>query len=448
LKQTSALRFDRFAWIVLAVAFLLRVVLVLLFFRTEDALTDDGPFYILIAQNPSMLGIEGAVPYAEVSVGPVYPIFLMPFFHLIPDSMPVAQMVAARLAQALVDTVTVGLVYLLALSLFDRRVARVAMIAQALDARYLVQVGTIHTEPLFIMLFVAFMLLYTTAATGDDWKRYGVAGLLLGLSILERPVPLLFPVVLGLIIIVNRQNRREALKGYAWLVGITLLVIAPWIVRSSIVAGEFVPVASSGMSHFWRATREDGDVVDNPWTFNQILSEDLGAEVVDNPVTSSFVTAGLHNILAAPLQWIARVVQDTVASYLQPFGTVFLNPPTERGAKETVLSFLRGESSLAEVLAIPGLLRRSLMYIWHYWGLLGGLIGLVLAWRERWRRLLPLVGWVIYGTAVAAVLLVEPRYLFPLMFVFAVLAAYATVRLWDVLRRQDRPSAAGDGVSA
>jgi 4-amino-4-deoxy-L-arabinose transferase-like glycosyltransferase len=446
LNQTSTPSLDRFAWIVLAVALLLRVALVLLFFRTESALTDDGPFYILIAQNPSMLGMEG-IPYAEVSVGPVYPIFLMPFFNLIPDSMPVTQMVAARLAQALVDTVTVGLVYLLALSLFDRRVARVAMIAQALDARYLVQVGTIHTEPLFITLFVAFMLLYTTAALEESWRRYAVAGLLLGLAILERPVPLLFPVLLGLVIIVDRQNRRCKLKGYAWLVGVTLLIIIPWIIRSSLIAGEFVPVASSGMNHFWRATREDGDIVDNPWTFNQILSEDLGAEVVDNPVSSPFIVAGLQNILAAPLQWIARVAQDTVASYLQPFGTVFLNPPTERGAKEVVLSFLRGQSSLADVLAIPGLLRRSLMYIWHYWGLLGGLAGAVLAWQEKRHQLLPLLGWVVYGTAVAGVLLVEPRYLFPLMFVFAILAAYASVRAWDALSRRTRPSAAGNGVS-
>lgn len=434
---------------VLVGALLLRVILVLLFFRTESALTDDGPFYILIAQNPSMLGIEGASPYAEVSVGPVYPIFLMPFFQLIPEGMPLAQMVAARLAQALVDTITVGLVYLLALSLFDRRVARVAIIAQALDARYLIQVGTIHTEPLFVMLFVAFMLLYVTATPEGSWRRYGAAGLLLGLSTLERPVPLLFPVLLGLmIILVDKQNRRRALKGYAWLVGAMALLVVPWIVRSSIVAGEFVPVASSGMSHFWRATREDGDVVDNPWTFNQILSEDLGEEVVDNPVTSSFIAAGLQNILAAPLQWIGRVAQDTAASFLQPFGTVFLPSPGGRGAKEVVLSFLRGESSLSDVLAIPGLPGRILMYIWHYWGLLGGLAGVVLAWRERWRQLLPLIGWVVYGTAVAAVLLVEPRYLFPLMFVFAILAAYATVRLWDALSRRGRPSAASDGVSA
>jgi uncharacterized membrane protein len=48
----------------------------------------------------------------------------------------------------------------------------------------------------------------------------------------------------------------------------------------------------------------------------------------------------------------------------------------------------------------------------------------------------PLVAWIVYGTLVAAPLLVEPRYLFPLMFAFTVLAAYATTEVWDALQRR------------
>jgi hypothetical protein len=84
---------------------------------------------------------------------------------------------------------------------------------------------------------------------------------------------------------------------------------------------------------------------------------------------------------------------------------------------------------------VPGLWRRLLMYLSHYWGLALGVAGFVLALRagEGW-MIAPLAGWIVYVTGITAPLLIEPRYLFPAMFAFTVLAAYGTVRAWDALK--------------
>ena len=86
-----------------------------------------------------------------------------------------------------------GLVYLLVRRLFDERVARVAMVVQALDPRYILQAGVLGTESLFIFMMVWFMLLYVRAVESEQVPHYRGAAAVLGLAILTRPVPLLFP---------------------------------------------------------------------------------------------------------------------------------------------------------------------------------------------------------------------------------------------------------------
>ena len=135
---------------------------------------------------------------------------------------------------------------------------------------------------------------------------------------------------------------------------------------------------------------------------------------------------------------LGRIGKETLVAYLQPYGTVILTP-SGAGVKRALLDFVTGRGSLGDVLRVPGLFRRALMWLWHYWGLIGGVAGTVLAIRKRmgW-AIFPLLAWVAYVTGVTAVLLIEPRYVFPTMFVFSALAAYASVRAWDWLSAHGR----------
>ncbi len=427
-------RMARFVWVTLVVALALRVIVVLVFFVSSQTYSGDGPYYLKIAHETWRLGIIDNARTAVTTVGPVYPVFLIPFVHLIPDSAPVAQMLAIRLAHALFDTLTVLFVYLIARRLFGERVGRVALVAQALDLRYIFALDSIATETLFLALLTAFIALYLRAAAMRRMGDYRLAGVVLGVAILTRPVPILFPVLL-LAHAWFSVERRQAVRGVVWTTGIMALVIAPWMIRTAMVTHEFVPISSSAFVHFWRTARPDGEALTTDQSLGEASQQDRPADSPYNTLVTGedYIQAGVKHIAAQPLSWIGRVARDTAVAYLQPFGTVILTP-TGAGIKQTLLNFVTGKGSLGDVLSVPGLFRRALMWLWHYWGLIGGVAGAVLAFRKRmgW-AIFPLLAWVAYVTGVTAVLLIEPRYVFPTMFVFSALAAYASVRAWDWL---------------
>ncbi len=454
-------RLGTFVWVVLIVALILRVTVMLTVFNDAEPYTGDGPFYILNAVETWRLGLPGPEPTgttwriegATTSIGPGYPGFLIPFFQLIPDSQPVAQVVAARIGQAVVDTLTALLIYLIARRLFGERVGRVALVAQALDARAIFVTGAIASETLFIALFAFFMWLYLRAADQQKMGLYRWAGLVLGITLLTRPVALLFPVLLAVHAWFNPVGRRTALRGLAWLVAVAALVLLPWQARTAYLSGEITPVTDTVFVHLWRSAREDGDQLTTDEALREAAEEDTGLTEWqgENPHTegTEYVAAATEHIAANPLGWAGRILRDTVEAWVQPYGTV-LAVPRGSGVRQAVAALVGGSGSLADVLAIPALWRRLLMWVWHWWALLAGAAGVVIASRRGWWRSFPLAAWVVYLTGVTAPLLIEPRYVYPAAFALTVFAAYATVEAWDALRarRGLRPAPSGAATAA
>jgi 4-amino-4-deoxy-L-arabinose transferase-like glycosyltransferase len=420
----------RFVWAVLALGLVLRVGVILVAFASEQSFNGDSVYYMRIARQP--IRFLGSADLT--SSGPLYPLFLIPFFNLIPDSAPLAQVTAARLAQVVIDTTTVWLVYAIARNLFGETVGRVALVAQALDVRYLFATGIIATETLFIALFAWFVLLYLRAAAQEKSGPYRAAGAVLGLVVLTRPVPLLFPVLLAAHAWFTRGKRPQALRGVAWMSGVMLLVITPWIVRTMAVTGEVVPIADTVFSQFWANSREDGREIGGT-LYEEAVQEEIGTESVGVTTGDDYMAAGLNNVLGAPFKWLGRITLDTLRAYGQPYGTVQLIGPTGTSVRGTLRDMLVGQATIGELLAIPGLIRRGLMYLAHFWGLLFGIVGLVIAVREIGWRVFPLPAWIVYATGVQAALLIEPRYVFPVMFAFTILAARASVSVWQAVFR-------------
>jgi hypothetical protein len=432
--KASLKQLDRFAWIILALALILRIIVAQMVI-SEGRHMGDSLYYQTIASQPILFLWNKDAPVT--SVAPLYPLLLIPFFQLIPNSQLLVQIQAVQIAQALLDTITLILIYRLVLRLFDQRVARVALVIQAFDLRYAFQASKLVTEVLYIFLMVGFMLIVLIATSEEKLKPYRQAGVWLGLAVLTRPVPLLFPAVLLIHAWFHPQDRRRALKGVAQLTGIMLLVVTPGVIRASFAGGGFVPLSDTFFSHLWLSSREDGRDIGGK-VAEQAVMEETGSESIGTTSNKQYLDAALANILSAPWQWGKRVIGDTLRAYVQPYPTLLLIAPSDTGAREVIQNFFAGRASLGDVLTIPGLWRRLLMYIWHFGTLIGGTIGLVLAWREYKWQLLPLYGWVIYTTAATAAFLIEPRYIFPTMFVFTILTAYAAVRLYDMIRQSRR----------
>ena len=210
LVETNRIKIDRFAWIVLAIGLVVQIAIILIFFRTSNPEASDGNYYILIAREPARLLLTTDAPV--YSVGPIYPIFLIPFYQLIPESTPIAQAVAVRIAQAVLSSLIALFVYLIAKRLFGEQTGRVALVAQALDARYLFVTGTIATETLFIALFAGFMVAYLFAVSSERLRAYAGAGAILGIATLTRPIPIVFPIVLAIAALFGRATARRHCK--------------------------------------------------------------------------------------------------------------------------------------------------------------------------------------------------------------------------------------------
>jgi 4-amino-4-deoxy-L-arabinose transferase-like glycosyltransferase len=139
---------------------------------------------------------------------------------------------AGRIANAFVGAGIVALIGVLALQIWDRRVALIAM---ALGAVYvpLILVGqSIMSEPLFVLC-----MLGSLAAVFRRWTLLG--GVLMGLAILGRANALIL--LLPLAWAVWRYGSWRAI---AVLVAACALTVLPWTIRNAVVLHHVVPVST------------------------------------------------------------------------------------------------------------------------------------------------------------------------------------------------------------
>jgi 4-amino-4-deoxy-L-arabinose transferase-like glycosyltransferase len=179
---------------------------------------------------------------------PGYPYFLAGVYALTGDDRTAAETRyrAGRVANALVGTVIVALIGVLAMQLFDRRVALAAM---ALGAVYLPLVlvsGTLMSEPLFAALLLGALAAAIHHRRSPHRCRWVLlAGLLGGLAILTRAnaAILLAPLAFAVWDAKPRWSWRSLVPP-ATLVAVAIVTVSPWTIRNAVVFHSFVPVTT------------------------------------------------------------------------------------------------------------------------------------------------------------------------------------------------------------
>lgn len=170
---------------------------------------------------------------------PGFPFFLAGVYKLSGDSLT-----AARVAQAVLGTVAVGLIALIALELWGPLVGLVAGLLAAVFPPLIIDGMSLLSEPLFVacMLAAIFALL--------RWRRGGripwlvAAGVLTGLTILTRQNGELL--LLPLLFAARRSGSWRRLRSYvapALLLACTAAIVLPWTIRNAVELHGFVPVS-------------------------------------------------------------------------------------------------------------------------------------------------------------------------------------------------------------
>jgi dolichyl-phosphate beta-glucosyltransferase len=102
-------------------------------------------------------------------------------------------------------------------------------------------------EILFTLMLTLFTLTVYRAVKSNRWWDYLLSGAVLGLAVLVRSTPILFPVVLlGYFLLFERaENQKVAiLRNFILMTVAMFIVLSPWIIRNYSLTGKFVPTAS------------------------------------------------------------------------------------------------------------------------------------------------------------------------------------------------------------
>lgn len=174
---------------------------------------------------------------------PGYPLLLAGIFYVFGDTFT-----AIKLANLLLSLVTACLIARLAW-----KVTKNLDISFAAPLLFLLHPGTLIAESrggvevLFTLFDVLFILLmYRAQATRRAWD-YIMSGVVLGLAVLVKSTPLLFPVaLLAYLLLFERKliPRLSICRNIGVMVLAMLTILSPWMVRNYSLTGKFVPTAS------------------------------------------------------------------------------------------------------------------------------------------------------------------------------------------------------------
>jgi 4-amino-4-deoxy-L-arabinose transferase-like glycosyltransferase len=173
-----------------------------------------------------------------------------------------ARWTAGRLTAAVLGTLSVLLVWLIARAAFGFAAARWAGWIAAVFPPMVFLSGSLVVESLFVFLTLATVWATLQARGSPHRLRWALlAGLTCGLASLTRTngLVLLVPMAIGLAAAGGFTVRRfsvQALLVPALALAVALLTIAPWTIRNAAAFGEFVPVSTQGgyaMAQVWNA---------------------------------------------------------------------------------------------------------------------------------------------------------------------------------------------------
>ena len=398
---------------ILALALALRVAVAVAW---QPALGGDAEDYDRLAA-----GVAAGRGYVDTRGQPTawrppgYPAFLATVYQLAGDSP-----VAVGLAQAVVGTASVGVVFAVTSPVLGASAGLVAAALVAVDAAQLALTSRRLSEGLFtlLLLLLVFSSLRLRARLSESsfpWVWAVGVGVLGGVATLTRGIFVGYPLLLALALVIEgagsaegsaaRSGRRRAAAVALVLLSAYGLTLVPWTVRNVTAVGAPVPVATQGGLTLYSSWFPRDGTVFGVFPEDEVTAGAIG--LTETQQSSYFTRATLQGLSESP-ERIPRLLVLKVLYLIVPLDW--------------------------EVLPIYGAVNPTYAVAAVWAALFVTVLG---AGRRRsvWPLWLP----VAYLTGMAFLFYGSPRFRVPIEPLLAALAAGAIVEL---ARRRGRRSAA------
>ena len=349
---------------------------------------------------------------------PGYPFFLAVIYKLFGYWQ-----IAGKLGNVLLGTGTALLAYLLASKLIDQKAALLAGVLVAVWPNLVFHTGILSSD-----LLAAFgFLLSLWLATRGGWVSVLLLGLVVGWTVLARPVSLILLPVIG------AMWWPQRVRLLAPVVAIAVVLIGAWTVRNYLAFGEVIPIATNGGYNFWQVNQPYADGTDTYWAFVPMDDPEYqvmrhGDEFTKNREGYRY---GLEFLRTHPDRFLT-LIPDKIFwlwhSDTSGFYEGALYPP------------MQGPSAVQSWIGAHERLTESFTFRWYE--LFGGLavVGAVLALASRRRELWPLLLLPVLLTGFHLFFHAKDRFHLPIDPFIALMAGYALTRVEAALRIQRQRS--------
>lgn len=241
--------------------------------------------------------------------------------------------------QALLGTLTVGLLYQLAIGMAGRRAGTLAGWGAALYPSHILLASQPHSATLHACCLVAVLLACWRVYRRPTVGRALLAGGLVGLFALGRPQIVAFvPIVVGWLWLKRVRGRRLWQVAGALALA-TAVMILPWSIRNTLLLGRLTLISTNGGINFWngnnpfttgsghdvyadrlaayQGTERDPtqpDVYEHPWPYPFPAEIEAQLPSIPEPeLDQALYRAGLDYIRQHPVDWLGLEGQKALS---------------------------------------------------------------------------------------------------------------------------------------
>lgn len=427
-------KIDRVAYAVLTVTILIGLALRLSWIRSISGISlwgGDGPLYLNLGLRiAEQVPLRGLLDYGILTVGPLYPFYLSIFFSSVPEALILP---LARMGQALLSILTTIIVFDIGRRVLNQHTGLLSALIIAIDPRFIIQSGDIYPETLFTFMLAVSVWCFVIAHPGGaqlkqrtfNWVAYSAASIAFTLTVFTRAIALPLPILFAASTLLPKPSKRLLYLALI-IIGFAAAIVSSWALWIYHENGQIILISTGVEGHFWMGSRLDGQ-----WHGIDEFEKERADLKARYNGRDAYIEDTLKTITSEPMAYIRLLFIKSTNAYLQPYSTVSF--PGE-SLKEMSVKVLRGQMSVVDLINGPAFFPKLIIYIFHFFGLIGGVVGIYLS-RRDWLKVLPLLILIVYFTFIYTLLTIIPRYLFPIMPFYMIFAAYAATRIYIRFKR-------------